>query len=428
MSGEIEITTSTNRPVYEVMPNPQQAYLLVEVMPTDKAPAATLPVNFALVLDRSGSMAGQKLTNLKTAAKLVIDRLGAQDLISVVIFDETADLVVPSQAVTDPDAIKAAIDRIDERGGTRMSSGMALGVQQLQAGISPERVSRMLLLTDGQTWEDQAECQNLAEQSRQMGVPLSVLGLGVGDEGNWDPRFLEELAERSGGEWYAVDVPEKVTGIFADTLTAMQGTAVTNAHFTLRMAAEVKLRNAWRAVPMISRLGQRTISEWDVQVFLGDIQHKTGQAVLLDVLLPARAEGAYRLFQCEIAYDVPVTNLTDQRAVDDIIIDYTANATAAAQVNQHMMNTIERVVAFKLQTQALDEAMAGQSGAATQRLRASATRLIELGESAMAEQALEQADQLEKSGSMDQAVAQKMRYDTKRLLETLPEEPDQPGA
>lgn len=422
MSGEIALSLSTHRLAYEGLPTPQQAYILVEAMPTELAPAAIQAVNFSLVLDRSGSMAGAKLDNLKAAARMVVDRLGPQDILSVVIFDETADIIVPATAVNDRDAIKAQIDRIQERGGTRMSSGMQAGLGQIQGAMSTGNVSRILLLTDGQTWEDQPTCGNLADQARGLGVPIHVMGLGVGEEGNWDPRFLEELAQRSGGEWYVIDTPDKVSAVFDKNLTSMQGTAVTNAQLTLRLANEVTVRNAWRVVPLISKLDHRALSDRDIQVFLGDIQHGSGQSVLVEVLLPSRQPGSYRLFQADIIYDVPANNLPQQKASGELVVTYTGDAAEAAQLNQRMMNIIERVVAHKLQTQALDEAAAGQMANATQRLRAAATRLLELGETDMAQNAMDQAQNMEQSGSMDQAAAQKMRFETKRLTENMPED------
>jgi len=82
------------------------------------------------------------------------------------------------------------------------------------------------------------------------------------------------------------------------------------------------------------------------------------------------------------------------------------------------MNLVERVIAHKLQAQALDEAAAGDAARATQRLRAAATRLLELGEVEMAQQTSQQAEQLEQTGQLDLAASQKMRYATKRLTET----------
>jgi Ca-activated chloride channel homolog len=241
--------------------------------------------------------------------------------------------------------------------------------------------------------------------------------LGVGAEGSWDPRFLENLAQRSGGEWTVIDTPEKVGAVFNSTLQSMQGTAVTNASLTLRMAEGVSPRTVWRVNPLISKLGHQAVSLHDIQMFLGDIQHEVGQSLLADILLPTRQAGIFRLIQADITYDVPATGLTGQRAAVDVVIPYTEDAVQSNQTNPRLMNIIERVVAHKLQTQALDEAAMGDVSKATQRLRAAATRLLELGETDMAQQANQQAQQIEQVGQVDPVAAQKMRYQTKKLME-----------
>lgn len=420
MPGELNLTATLHRQAYQNMATPQQAYLLLDAMPTAAAPGLeSQSLNFSLVLDRSGSMAGEKLRHLKDAAKLVMERLNSQDYLSVVIFDETADVIVPAALVQDRETLERQIDAIEERGGTKMSTGMQAGLGELQRGLAPERVSHMLLLTDGRTWEDTPQCQQLADQCRAAGIPLSVLGFA---EGDWDPAFLEDIAQRSGGDWIAVDSPDKVSAVFESTLREMQGTAVTNASLTMRLVEGVQPRTVWRVTPMISRLGHREVSTDDIQVFLGDIQHGTGQSLLAEVLLPSRQPGTYRLIHADINYDVPGSGLTHQRVEANVVVTYTDDATQAHQLDPRIMNIVERVVAHKLQTQALDEAAAGDAQRATQRLRAAATRLLELGEMEMAQQAQQQAQQLEQSGQVDQAAAQQMRYKTKKLTQISEEE------
>jgi Ca-activated chloride channel homolog len=420
MPGELNILAKLHRPFYEVLPSPQQAYVLFETMPSAAAPGVSQALNFSLVLDRSGSMAGERMSRMKQAAKLVVDRLGPQDMLSLVIFDERADIVVPTTPVQDKEAIKRQIDRIDERGGTHMSSGMQVGFNELQRGIAPGRVTRMLLLTDGQTWEDQAACESIADQCRVAGVPLNVLGLGVGGDMSWDPRFLENLAQRSGGEWMIAETPEKVITIFEKTVTSMQGTAVTNANMIIRFVEGVTPRAVWRVTPLISKLGHNAVSERDVQVFLGDIQHGVGQSLLLNVLIPPRQQGNFRMMYADIRYDVPGNGKTGELARVDVLVNFTSDPTQVNQTNPQVMNLVERVTAHKLGTQALDEAAAGNVQNATRKLRAAATRLLEIGETGLEQQATGLANQLEQNGQIDTGAAQQMRYATKRLTENTP--------
>lgn len=420
MAGELEFSASLHRKYYQEMPVAQQVYLLLEAKPAAAAAGmANRPVNFCLVLDHSGSMAGTKLRNMKEAARQVVDRLGPGDLISVVVFDDEspAELIVPSQAVTDREGIKHRIDTIQERGGTHMSTGMKLGLVELEKGKSAERVSCMLLVTDGQTWEDREECLELAAKMQSSGFPIYAMGLGTGEESNWDPQLLEDIARQSGGEWFVIDNPEAVSGVFQKTLVSVQGTAVSNAQLTMRLAEGVTPRFVWRVLPLISRLDHRSIAEHDIQVFLGDMVENVGQTLLVDLLAPAISGGVHRLAHADITYDVPAIGLSAQKVSIDILLETTIDMTQAQLTDGRVMNIVERVVAHKLQTQALDEVAAGETAKATQRLRAAATRLLELGEVDLAEQANVQANKIEKEGQIDIATAQKMRYATKRLTE-----------
>lgn len=413
----LSLITTPHRPIYPALTTPQQAYLMIEVMPEESTPPQrTQAINYCLVLDRSGSMAGEKLRAMKQAARAVVDRLGPQDRLGVVIFDDAdpAEVVFPAGPVNDRAGLHGRLDAIEERGGTHMSTGMRLGLEQLLVGAGPERVSRMLLLTDGQTWEDVEDCKRLADRCRQAGIPIQVFGLGIGDESNWDPRLLEDIAQRSGGEWTPVENLSQVGELFAKDVVTAQGVAAVNARLTLRLVQGVNPRTVWRVTPLISRLDHESISAHDVQVFLGDIPYGSGQGLLVDLLLPARMPGSYRLAQADVTYDLPYQGLTGQRAQAEVVLEFNSDP-GTNSYNSSMMNLIERVVAHRLQTQALDEAAAGNAALATQKLRAAATRLLELGETELAQQAELQAGKLENSGQLDTAAAQKMRYATKRL-------------
>jgi Ca-activated chloride channel homolog len=371
-----------------------------------------------LVLDRSGSMAGEKLSRMKEAAQMVIDRLRQEDLVSVVVFDdvEPASLVVPLGPAQERERLKQKIGMIEERGGTHMATGMRLGLAELQRGQRAGDVSAMLLLTDGQTWEDQQACLDLADQCGAAGIPIYAMGLGTGDENNWDPRLLEDLARRSGGEWMVIETPDQVYEVFEKIVNAGWNMAVTNARLTIRMVQGVVPRSVWRVTPLIGRLDHQEAAENDIQVFLGDLESGMSQLVLAEMILPARPVGTYRLAQADITYNISGNDQMDHKEAIELVVTYSEEAAQTREVDGRLMNIIERVVAHKLQTRALDEAELGKIAQATQRLRAAATRLLDLGEVELAEAAKQQAQQIEEDGRINHASAQKMRYATRRLV------------
>lgn len=416
MAGEVTLQCTLARDNAMVTNTPQMAYVLMEAKPTGAMANVQMPLNFSLVLDRSGSMSGEPLRNLKEAVKEILDRIQPQDIVSISIFDDQAEVVVPSQPVTNAAYLKTVVDGIEDRGGTEMSKGMNLGLAEVQKNLRPDRVSRILLLTDGQTWEDESNCERLASQAGSIGVPILALGLGSGD---WNAALLDTIARASGGHSDFIDQPSKIRTVFTQALQSMQATVVTNAHLTLRLTGGVAPRQVWRVVPLITKLDHRAISERDIQVDLGDLEKKQGQSVLAELTVPPRGAGRYRIAQAEITYDVPAAGLSNERERADILLNFSPDQALAQQVNPRVMNIVEKVTAFKLQTQALDEAAMNNLIGATQKLRAAATILLDMGESELAQSALQEAESLEKGGQMSAQGTKKLHYETQKLTQKL---------
>ena len=143
------------------------------------------------------------------------------------------------------------------------------------------------------------------------------------------------------------------------------------------------------------------------------------RSLLVELLVGPRPAGTYRLAQAEISYDVPGLGLVGEKVKADILLDFTADAAAAKEYDAEVMNIVEKVTAFKLQTRALEEANMGNIPGASQKLRAAATRLLEMGEEELAQSALDEAENLEKSGQMTSHGTKKLRYETRKLTQRL---------
>jgi Ca-activated chloride channel family protein len=417
MAGEVGLTVQTNKATFPATGGQQLAYVLIEAMPTAAVAHVQMPLNFGLVLDHSGSMSGAKLDNLKEAAKLAVDQMGPQDLISIVIFDDKVKVVAPSQPVTDAVSLRHQIDGIRDGGGTEMSRGMLNGLEELKKGLGPERVSRMLLLTDGETFGDEDVCRRLASEAGGQSIPIVALGLGE----EWNEELLDDIAEASNGtsDFIPEGKPDVILGTFERQVQAAQATVVQNAEMILRLVPGVMPRAVWRVTPLIAKLGHRALSDRDVQVTLGDMDREQGQSVLVEMLIPPRRPGTYRIAQAEVSYDVAATGLVGEKVKDDVILGFTADPAQAMQSNPYVLNIVEKVTAHKLQTRALDEAAVGNIAGATQKLRAAATRLLELGEGELAQTALEEAERLERGEGLSAGGTKKLRYETRKLTQKL---------
>ena len=415
MANDVTLTCRMNKASLPVMNTQQLAYVLIEAVPGEGMAQVQMPLNLSLVLDKSGSMSGKKIQNLRQAAKLVVDRLGPEDTISIVAFSDRKYLIAESQQVIDQEDLKKKIDRIRDGGGTAISGGMGQGLAELDKALSPDRVSRMLLLTDGQTFGDEKQCLKLGKKAGEGGVVVNALGLGD----DWNEVLLDEIAEASGGVADFIDSPDSIVSFFEQAVKSMQDTVIQNAQLILRLASGVTPRQVWQVLPMISNLGYRPLSDRDVQVTLGELEKGQPRSLLIELLITPRPAGSYRIAQAEVSYDVPGLKLTNEKVKADILIDFTADAVKAKQYEPEVMNIVEKVTAFKLQTRALEEAKLGNVAGASQKLRAAATRLLEMGEEELAQSALEEADNLEKSGQMSARGTKKLRYETRKLTQRL---------
>src|SRR5436309_12850647 len=236
MPGEVTLAHQLGKEYMPVTGGSQLAYALIEAKPTSLMAQVRMPLNFALVIDHSGSMKGAKLKNVKEAVKIVIDSVEPTDYISVVIFDDTAQVIIPSMPANDRPGMKAAIDRILDAGGTTMSLGMTQGLGELRRWSIPNAVSRMILLTDGVTYGDTDRCRQLARDAAAAGIAIYPLGIGS----DWDEDLLDTVGQLSGGmPAEFIRNPTDALTIFEQQLQSAVDVAIRNATLILRLPVGV---------------------------------------------------------------------------------------------------------------------------------------------------------------------------------------------
>jgi len=128
----------------------QMAYLKVGLTGFKMSPESDrAPINVALVLDKSGSMSGTKLAKAKEAACLAVRGLDSQDIVSIVTYDSTVEVLVPATKLTDKEAVCSKISRIESGGSTALFAGISKGAAELRKFLDRDRVNRVILLSDG---------------------------------------------------------------------------------------------------------------------------------------------------------------------------------------------------------------------------------------------------------------------------------------
>jgi len=412
MPGEVTLAHQVGKDFMPVTGGSQVAYVLVEARPTEMMAQVRMPLNFALVLDHSGSMKGAKLKNVKEAVKMVIDRLEPTDYVSVVIFDDTSQVIIPSMPANDKPGMKAAIDQIRDAGGTTMSLGMIQGLNELRRWNIPNAVNRMILLTDGVTYGDSDRCRQLARDAASAGISIYPLGIGA----DWDEDLLDTVGQLSGGmpAEFIRNATDALT-VFEQQLQSAVDVAIRNATMILRLPVGVSPKKAVKVLPIISDLGQSVLSDRQVVIPLGDLEKDKPQSVLVELMIDPRPAGLFRIAQAELSYDVPIANLEGEKIRDDIKVTFTTDANQSAPVNAYVMNFAEKANAHRLVTRVLEEYK--RTGKATTRLAPNVTRVLDEETQAALEQ-INQGQQI--SQEQVKSIGNKTRKLTQRLDDIVP--------
>ncbi len=410
MADEVTLKATLARPYLAATNVAQVAYVLLELMPSASVAQVRVPVNVSFVLDRSGSMKGEKIDRVRKATSAALDLLDQQDIVSVVVFDHRTKVLIPSTAVVDRAAMQREVSQIRDAGGTRIAPALVDALQELDkadAGM----IRRLVLLTDGQT-ENEKECLVQAEHAGRKGIPITALGVGK----DWNEDLLIDMANRSGGTADYIHKPDQMVEYFQLTVQRAQATAIRNANLTLRLVQGVSPRAVWQVIPLIDNLGYQPISERDVHVPLGELESGQGRTLLIELLVDPRPVGQYRIGQAEATYDVPAMQVQGAKSRLDIMLTFTQDASLIQQVHAPVMNIVEKVSAFKLQTRALQDLQSGNVAAATQKLKSAVTRLLSQGEVDLAQTMQQEITNLEQSGQMSSEGQKTVKFGTRKTV------------
>lgn len=189
------------------------AYLKVALTGLDLN-GARPPLNIALVIDRSGSMRGQRIKQAKEAAKLAISMLKADDILSLIAYDTSAELLLPSTKVGDGSMARRMIDKLSPNGSTALFAGTEMGGAEVSKFLDRERVNRVILLSDGIANVGPSSTPELARLGATLagkGIAVSTIGLGLG----YNEDLMAKLADSSDGNHSFVERPDQLAQIMS---------------------------------------------------------------------------------------------------------------------------------------------------------------------------------------------------------------------
>jgi Ca-activated chloride channel family protein len=241
------------------------------------------PVNLALVIDKSGSMAGEKVVRAREAALEAVRRLAAADIVSLVVFDSQVRTLVPARRVGDGRALEQAIREIQPGGYTALYGGVSEGAAEVRRHLESGAVPRIILLSDGIANVGPSSPEDLARLGsalRREGISVTTVGLGL----DFNEDLMARLAQRSDGNHYFVEHSRDLPRIFQEELGDVLSVVARRA------VVEIEFPGAVRPLRLVGREG--TIEGQRLTVELSQLYAGQEKFALVEVEFPATRAGA----------------------------------------------------------------------------------------------------------------------------------------
>lgn len=394
-----------------VMDNPQLIYVLLNLMslPEENEAAAnsTPPLNICLVLDTSTSMSGPRLTSVKETARQIIQTLKPEDIISVVTFNDTAEVIIPASRGQSLNILEARISIINTGGGTEIGQGLTAGFAEIMRNLRPSYHNHIILITDGRTYGDEDTCLALARQAAVEGVTIHALG--IGDQ--WNDAFLDELASKTGGSSEYADSSRAIENFLKAKFGQIQDTFASNVTLNFSTPPEVELRYAFRLSP-----DTNSIPLGD-QISLGDIPNRQSLSIIMEFLINRIEAGQdeFTLLDGELSMVLPkltVPNVSRRLT----LCRPTTQSAEPEPPPQVLVRAMSKLSLYRLQEMAQKDLQAGNVQKATQRLRNLATQLLSSGENDLAQTVMFEVDSINATRMMTEDAKKRIKYGTRALV------------
>jgi Ca-activated chloride channel homolog len=357
-----------------VLPADSRETAIVKVSLRGVQPPRTIrraPVNLALVIDKSGSMSGDRIERAREAALEAVRRLGPDDLVSVVAFDNGVRTLIQSRRVGDGSAISEAIETITANGGTNLYGGVVAGAEALRRHIEDGYTHRVILLSDGQANVGPQTPEALGSLGAQLvreGISVSTIGLGL----DFNEDLMTRLARRSDGNTYFVENSRDLGRIFGEELGDVLSIVAR------RVVIEVTFPEGVRPVRLVGREGR--IENRRAFIELNQLYGSQEKFALVEVEIDAAKPRTTReVARAEVRYE----NASDARPASQSARAEVSFSEARAEVVSSANHQVQADYAANRIAEAKDEVVvlvdAGRRDEAAARLREVGDSLNKIG-------------------------------------------------
>jgi Ca-activated chloride channel family protein len=393
----LNVDVRSHRPYLRASAGAQKLFLMVKLLPAPEAAHARPDVSIAVVVDTSGSMrepAPGTTPELVETAPVTVDgktynatyrgtskldvtmeavrrlvaseHLRENDRVSLIHFDDRADVLASETVGQGRARLADAIDRLREySGGTQMAPGLRHAESELSGQQDDTRT--VLLLTDGLAI-DEDECREAA--TALAGIRARIIALGVGEEYNED--LLADLASTTHGKPYDFRDMTVLPEIFDAELGAATRQVIADVEATVKTVRDVRLVSVARVYPSLADLDAA-----QTPLQLGSLEAGDHTIFILELDVPERPAIRARLAQIGVTYRVPGQGYRGEITPIDVTVEYTTDEALAASVDPEVMGYVQQRNVDSLVRQATQQAETNPEQAArTLRIARSMTQRL----------------------------------------------------
>ena len=347
------------------------------------------PLNIALVIDRSGSMQGEKLDVTKRCAAFLIEHLGPKDQLALIDFDDEVRLLCPLVPIN-KEALLAAVASIHSGGSTNLSGGWLKGIEELKRATTGP--CKLILLTDGQANAGIVDPEVLAGMARASlgeGRATTTIGFGAG----FDEDLLTAMADSGGGNSYFAETPDQAPAIFAEEFDGLTSIVAQNVSVEIRPSDDVEIVSILNEYPSVAVPG-------GVQIQLGDTYGEDRRRVVFELHIPTLARlGLAKVAEGIVRYVSVGDTIEDHQVTLPIHVNaVNGDEAAAAGPDGEVTEEVIVLKAAKAQEEARRRFDEGDDAGARELLKSAAGDLRRLApDSPQGDELLRQAELIDRS-------------------------------
>ena len=368
LADTVEVKTTPSS-THVLMPGNGLVSFAVDLAAGKAESTQPLPMNIALVIDRSGSMLGEKMEQTRAAAAAFVKKLGEKDTLAIISYSDDVRVDLPASRVTAQvrnDAL-AAIEGLQAAGSTNLSGGLFRGQDEVDRNLAVGQVNRVILMSDGianRGVTDTKQIAQAAQKGAQRGISVTTMGVGT----DYAEDLMTAVADHGSGNYYFIEDAKAVAGVLTTELNRMFSTVAQGTTLTIRLDDGTNL---------IQVFGYTFTRQGDlVTIPLAELFGGQRRSILFEVEVPVVREGRLPVASVTLGYQDIRAGGKHIESSSKLDITVTRNKDLVdSGKNKSVLERIEEIRAATIMTQAADLVRDGRTEEAKDMVRRESTRL-----------------------------------------------------